>query len=137
MAKIADAFFGLVVAEVAGDAGPAVKGAHAQHDARMLNAPVGVEQLGTHRADTRPQGLRNHLPEPARVRDLNVVVEQKEKLACCLPRRAVVERGVVEGAAVAEHPHARVGFHLVEEPQRVGLARPVIYDEYLQVTVLG
>ena len=70
---------------VAGDA------AEPDHDAAMLDAPVGIEQLRADAADVRPHRERDHFAEPVLVRHLDVVVDEAEDAAGRFARRRVVQ----------------------------------------------
>jgi hypothetical protein len=47
----------------------------------MLDTPVGVEKERANRADLRPLRLLEQGVEPARLDDLDVVVEKEQELA--------------------------------------------------------
>ncbi len=64
----------------------------AQHDARVLDAAIRIEQLGAHRTDVGPDGQRRHRLQPAGLDHQDIVVDEGQQ-----PRPGLGGGGIVEG----------------------------------------
>src|SRR6185369_9665051 len=62
-----------------------------EEHARMLNSRVGIEKLSADHTDFRPLRVLNHSSQPARLDDLNVVVQEQQELPISRRRTLVVE----------------------------------------------
>lgn len=107
----------------------------ANNYATMLDHPVGPQQLGTHCADSGAQCLRNHLFQPAAFDDFDIVVDQADQLSRGNARRAIVDRGVVEGVWVRKNLNAALN-EFGEVGQCLRISRLVVDNNDLQVWII-
>ena len=112
--EIARIVGGREAVRVAGDA------AEPDHDAGVLDAPVGIEQLRADAAGLRAHRQRDHFGEPFAVRHLDVVVDEAEDRAGRLARRRIVQAREIERLGPRQDADRRVGAQFGE--QSLGVA---------------
>ena len=71
--------------------------AHAQNNASMLDTAIAIEQLGADRADIRPDGVGDHLLQPAILDHIHVVVEHDQDVTCGRQHSGIIQGRVIEG----------------------------------------
>ncbi len=118
---------------VAGDA----VGPQAEDDASVLDASVGIEQLGPHRAYLRTQGQGGHGLQPSGLDHQDVVVDEGEQRRGRPGDRGVVQGREVEGGVDPQHPHPRRPLQPLQQPQGALAAAAVVDDAKTQRRVVG
>lgn len=98
--------------------------AHADDHTGVLDRVVGVVEERADAADLGPHRLADHLVEPFAMKDLKVVVEERDDAAAGVADAVVVDRRIVERRIVAEHGDP-VGLDLAEVLQRRRLIEPL------------
>ncbi len=111
--------------------------AAAEHDAGVLDAAVGIEQLGARGAHLGARHEGDQLAEPPGLDHLGVVVEQEQDLAASLLRRPIVQRREVEGTGLGQHPHPGVLRQPLEQGERLGPLTTVVDDQEFDGSVIG
>ena len=105
------------------------------HDARVLNAPVGIEQLRPDTADLRAHRQRGHFGKPVLIRDFDVVVDEAEDLSGRRTCGGIVEAREIERLHDRHDPDRGIRRQLGEQALGLRLGRPVIDDDDFVIVI--
>ncbi len=101
----------------------------------MLKCTVWIPKPRTHYAHSWLQCDADQFRQPVGRDDLQIIVEQPQHLALRQCDGAVIQRGIIEGAPVAQHPYPRVCLQFIEILQGGGVIRSVVNDQDFVIRV--
>src|SRR5450759_3843416 len=94
--------------------------ANAEDDAGMLQGVIGKIEHCPYAADAWARSLRNHLFEPIRRDNFQVVVEQSDKFTPGFVHAKIVDRGKVEGVGVGQDANGTIAAADIRPAVRFG-----------------
>ncbi len=111
--------------------------AEAKDDARVLQPPVRIEQLGPHGADGGLQRQGDHGLQPVRLDHQDVVVDERQERARGSRGGGVVQGAEVEGGVDPQDLHARRLLQPGQQVEGVRRAAAVVDDAQFQGRIVG
>lgn len=111
--------------------------ARTDRHASVLQRPVRIQQPRADDADVRLLRQHDHLVQPRRVDDIDIVVEQHNDFAACMADAGVVHGRPVERPGMRQDAHAWVGSQACQQARGAAFPAVVVHDEQLDRLVIG
>ena len=107
-----------------------------ENHAAVLQSPIRIQQLGPNGTNAGAQCMRHHLPQPAAVDHLDVIIEEQQDLARRDGGGTVVQISEVERPRKCQHLNTGHSCQSVQQLKRRRIAAAIVDDQDLEAGIV-